>query len=66
MKRRIISVLVLVFLLLVYSCKENINNKVLIKEIIFKKEGELIIKRVENDFVLVIIEIEIVEIEYEI
>ncbi len=65
MKRRIISVLVLASLLLAYSCKENTNNKVLTKEITFKKEGELTIKRAENDSVLATIEIEIAETEYE-
>ena len=37
MKRRIISVLVLASLLQAYSCKDTSENKVLTKEITFKK-----------------------------
>ncbi|MBW2938665.1 DUF192 domain-containing protein [Aureisphaera sp. CAU 1614] len=65
MKRRIISILVLASLLQAYSCKDTSENKVLTKEITFKKEGELILKKAENDSVLATLEIEISETEYE-
>jgi len=65
MKRRIISVLVLASLLQAYSCKDTSENKVLTKEITFKKEGELTLKKAENDSVLATLEIEISETEYE-
>ena len=63
MKRRIISVLVLASLLQAYSCKDTSENKVLTKEITFKKEGELTLKKAENDSVLATLEIEISELD---
>lgn len=65
MRRKIISAFVLAFMLQAYSCKENGNEKVLTKEITFKKEGELTIKKAENDSILTTLDIEIAETDYE-
>ena len=65
MKRKIVSVLVLASLLQAYSCKENTNDKVLTKEVTFKKEGDLTIKKADTDSILATLDIEIAETEYE-
>ncbi|MAO07662.1 MAG: hypothetical protein CL596_03010 [Alteromonas sp.] len=49
-----------------FGCKEKPESKeVLTKEVIFKKEGELQLKKASSDSVLVSLEIEIAEDEYE-
>lgn len=65
MKRSIITVFVLASLLSAYNCKETSENKVLTKEVLFKKEGELTLKKADNDSVIKVLDIEIAETEYE-
>ena len=65
MKRNVISVLVVATLLSAYNCKETTENKVLTKEVTLKKEGELTIKKAENDSLLASLNIEIAETDYE-
>lgn len=65
MKSRILSALVLAFLLQAFSCKDTSENKVLTKEITFTKDGELTLKKAENDSILATLDIEISETEYE-
>ena len=51
---------------LFYSCKENKRQSISItKEITFKKEGELFLKKVTTDSVFKTLDIEIAETEYE-
>lgn len=63
--RRVV-VLVMLCVVAFTSCKENSENKeVLTKEVTFKKEGNLILKKAATDSVIVQLEIEIAEGEYE-
>lgn len=48
-----------------YQCKEKESNQVLTKEVKFQKEGELTLRKAGNDSVLVQLDIEISEGEYE-
>ncbi|MEZ4875458.1 MAG: DUF192 domain-containing protein [Flavobacteriaceae bacterium] len=65
MKRKLITVFVLATMLSAYQCKEKNHDKVLTKEVTFKKEGELSLKKAQNDSVLATLDIEIAETEYE-
>ncbi|MEZ4858916.1 MAG: DUF192 domain-containing protein [Flavobacteriaceae bacterium] len=65
MKRSILSVLVLTTFISAYNCKEKEENKVLTQEVTFKKEGTLTIKKAESDSLVVSLDIEIAETEYE-
>ncbi|HPF11342.1 MAG TPA: DUF192 domain-containing protein [Flavobacteriaceae bacterium] len=46
------------------GCHEK-NNKILTKEVTFKKEGELILKKASNDSILANLDIEIADTDYE-
>lgn len=62
---RWIAYFLLVFIFFT-SCKENSgNSEVLTKEVSFKKEGELVLKRASNDSVIAQLDIEIAEGDYE-
>lgn len=52
-------------LLLPLSCKNKDENKVLTKEIVFKKEGEVSIFKTNTDSLITKLDIEIAETEYE-
>jgi uncharacterized membrane protein (UPF0127 family) len=47
------------------SCDETKKDKVLTKEVVFSKEGEIILKKAENDSILVTLDTEFAETEYE-
>lgn len=47
------------------SCKEHANNKTLTKEIRFNKEGEAVLKKAKNDSILVRLDIEIADDDYQ-
>ncbi len=47
------------------SCNETKNKKVLTKEVVFTKEGEIKLKKAESDSVLVTLDTEFAESEYE-
>lgn len=47
------------------ACNNKSNNKTLTREVTFKKEGQLELRKKENDSLLASIEIEIAEGEYE-
>lgn len=65
MKKHIINGLLLTILLSSFSCKENTEEKVLTKEILFTKEGELQITKATNDSLVAQLDIEIAESDYE-
>jgi len=65
MKRILISAAVIASCYGFYSCKDNTNKEVLTKEVVFKKEGELSLRKAANDSVIKTIDIEIAESEYE-
>ncbi len=48
-----------------FSCKENPEKTVKTEPIVFRKEGELVIKRQKVDTVITIFDIEIAETDYE-
>ena len=61
-----IFVLITVFAVLLYSCKENVKQSISItKEVTFKKEGELFLKKAKTDSIFKTVDIEIAETEYE-
>ncbi len=47
------------------SCKENTSTKVLTKEIVFKKEGTAVLKKVKTDSIIANLDIEIADDEYQ-
>ncbi len=47
------------------SCKENTSTKVLTKEIVFKKEGTAVLKKVKPDSIITRLDIEIADDEYQ-
>ena len=47
------------------SCNETNKEKVLTKEVVFTKEGEIKLKKAENDSILVTLETEFAETDYE-
>jgi len=66
MKKIIISVTVIGALLASYSCKDTTGEqKVLTKEVVFKKEGALTIKKATNDSLVAQIDIEFADSEYQ-
>ena len=66
MKRVFISAVLLASIFVTVSCKDKAETKVLTREITFKKEGELLIKKAENDSILAKLDIEIADDEYQI
>lgn len=65
MKKVIISAALLITILALSSCNDNKQTKVLTKEVTFKKEGELLIYKALTDSLIVKLDIEIAEGEYE-
>lgn len=65
MKRKWIAAIMVGLMLQSYSCNEQKEQKVLTREVTFKKEGELILKQQETDSVLVKLDIEFAESDYE-
>lgn len=65
---RKIAVLIVIFstILFTEACKETQKEKVLTKEVTFKKEGELQLLKAANDSVVASLDIEIADNEYEI
>ena len=55
----------LVSITLLFGCKNSNESKVLTKEVTFTKEGELQLKKAENDSLLATLEIEFAETAYE-
>ncbi len=65
MKRKWIAALLVGMMLQSYSCNEKKEQKVLTREVSFTKEGELVLKKKETDSVLVQLDIEFAESDYE-
>lgn len=65
MKKVIISIALLTAISAVISCDDKKQTKVLTKEVTFKKEGELQIRKAVTDSLLIKLDIEIAEGEYE-
>jgi uncharacterized membrane protein (UPF0127 family) len=65
MKRILFSAAILGICFSHYSCKEKVESPVLTKEVSFKKEGELTLKKAKTDSILANLDIEIAETEYE-
>jgi len=66
MKRLILIGLALTGIIIGHqSCNDAKKNKVLTKEVVFTKEGEIKLKKAENDSILVILDTEFAETEYE-
>lgn len=58
--------IITIFMVFFHSCKENKRQSISItKEITFKKEGELLLKKTTTDSVFKTLDIEIAETEYE-
>ena len=64
MKKYLISAALVSAMIISGSCVEK-TPKVLTKEVVFKKEGELILKKATNDSILVTLNIEIADDEYQ-
>lgn len=65
MKNLYVITLLLAFLVFFGSCKEAVKDeKVLTKEVVFTKEGELQLKKAVTDSVIATIEIEIADDDY--
>lgn len=65
MKKRIIAVALIGLLFQSYSCKDGSNKKTLTKTVTFTKEGALRLKKAKTDSILVNLEIEFAESDYE-
>lgn len=65
MRKMIVLGILFICLGSLYQCKEKESNQVLTKEVKFQKEGELTLRKAGNDSVLVQLDIEISEGEYE-
>ncbi len=66
MKRILFSGAMIASVLLIGSCKEKTETKVLTKEVTFKKEGELKLIRNANDSIVASLDIEIADDDYQI
>ena len=66
MKRILISAALVMSLLVASSCKDKAENKVLTREVTFKKEGELLLKKAGNDSIIAHLDIEIADDDYQI
>ena len=64
MKKYLISAAVIATIIVSVSCKEK-TPKVLTQEVIFKKEGELSLKKLANDSIIARLNIEIADDEYQ-
>jgi uncharacterized membrane protein (UPF0127 family) len=64
MKKYLISAALISAIIITGSCKEK-SSKVLTKEIVFKKEGELIIKKASTDSTVATLNIESADDEYQ-
>lgn len=64
MKKQLISAAILAAMIVSGSCKEK-TTKVLTKEVVFKKEGELLLKKSANDSTIARLNIEIADDEYQ-
>lgn len=67
MKKIFISATIVASLISLYNCKNSTKSegKSLTKEVTFKKEGELILKKAETDSVIAKLDIEIADDEYQ-
>ena len=66
MKRLIIITMALTGMAIGHQgCDNNKKEKVLTREVVFTKEGEIILKKAHNDSTLVILDTEFAETEYE-
>ena len=57
--------IILILGLSLFSCKEKASTKVLTKEIVFKKEGEVLLKKALTDSVIAHLDIEIADDDYQ-
>jgi uncharacterized membrane protein (UPF0127 family) len=64
MKKYFISAVVVAAILFSGSCKEK-ASKVLTQDVVFKKEGELLLKKIANDSTIARLNIEIADDEYQ-
>jgi len=65
MKRIIVSALFVSFLVFGYSCKNSSEEKVLTREVSFKKEAEATLKKTISDSIVANLDIEIADDEYQ-
>lgn len=65
MKSRVFLLSLIGSFILFGSCKEKTTEKVLTQEVTFKKEGELQLKKATTDSLIVSLEIEIADDEYQ-
>ena len=66
MKRSVLIGLAVTGILVgLHSCNESKKERVLTKEVVFTKEGEIQLKKAENDSILVRLDTEFAETEYE-
>ena len=66
MKRLVFVGLALAGILIgLQSCNDTKKGKVLTKEVVFTKEGEIILRKAENDSILITLDTEFAETEYE-
>jgi len=65
MKRIFISAVIVASLFAVSGCKDKAENKVLTREVTFKKEGELLLKKAGNDSIIANLDIEIADDDYQ-
>lgn len=65
MKRVFISGALIASIFFAGACKQNTEKKILTKEVVFTKEGELQLKKASNDSLLVKLDIEIADDGYQ-
>jgi len=65
MKKIIFTFIIIATVLLTPGCKESNKTKSITKEVTFTKEGELKLKKAENDSLIKLLDLEIAETEYE-
>ena len=64
MKRKLVVAILVGMMLQSFGCKDG-AGKVLTKEVAFTKEGELTLKKAENDSVIALLDIEFARTDYE-
>tara|TARA_R110002049_G_scaffold68573_2_gene177786 strand:+ start:4440 stop:4934 length:495 start_codon:yes stop_codon:yes gene_type:complete len=65
MKKVIISALTAGFLVVGISCKNSSEEKVLTREVVFKKEAEVTLRKASSDSIITRLDVEIADDEYQ-
>lgn len=65
MKKVIISALTAAFLVVGISCKNSSEEKVLTREVVFKKEAEATLRKASSDSIITRLDVEIADDEYQ-